>query len=275
MNKSKIHEIVKKSYAERVRTSTSCCGTSASCCGSIDLQNHSLSIGYSEDDLNSAPSGSDLGLGCGNPLAFSSLKEGDTVLDLGSGAGLDCFLAANKVGPTGSVIGVDMTPEMIDSAASHAERSGYKNVEFRLGKIEELPIDTDSVDIIISNCVINLSPEKDKVFKEMYRVLKPGGRFSISDIMLLGELPDNIRDSVAAYVGCLSGAILKTDYIMGLEKAGFQSMEILEESAFSSGNLLMDPTAPALMSELNLSPEEAARAASSVVSVKIAGRKAG
>jgi SAM-dependent methyltransferase len=164
-------------------------------------------------------------LGCGNPVALASLKKGEVVLDLGSGAGFDAFLAANQVGETGRVIGVDMTPEMLEAARGNAEKGGYKNVEFRLGEIENLPVDDSSIDVIISNCVINLSPDKAAVFKEAYRALKPGGRLMVSDIVLLGELPESVRNSPEAYVSCIAGASMKSDYMKMIKNAGFKNVK--------------------------------------------------
>jgi len=181
--------------------------------------------------MSAVPEGANLGLGCGNPVAIASLKEGETVLDLGSGGGFDCFLAANAVGPKGKVIGVDMTPEMIALARENAEKGGYENVEFRLGEIENLPVADSSVDIIISNCVINLSPEKKKVFAEAFRALKPGGRIMVSDIVLLKELPDEIRNSVEAYISCIAGATLKDEYIGHIKAAGLEDIEIMGETS--------------------------------------------
>jgi arsenite methyltransferase len=189
-------------------------------------------IGYSTDDIQTAPEGANLGLGCGNPIALASLKEGETVLDLGAGAGFDCFLAAKRVGESGRVIGVDMTPEMVEKATNIVGQENYKNVEFRLGEIENLPVDNNSIDVIISNCVINLSPEKPKVFQEAFRVLKPGGRLMVSDIVLLKELPASITKSAAAYVSCVAGAALKDDYLGAIKKAGFKDVRVVEETSF-------------------------------------------
>jgi arsenite methyltransferase len=218
----------------------SCCDAANSCCGSNDVLVASKAIGYSDTDLNSVPEGANLGLGCGNPVAIASLREGEVVLDLGSGGGFDCFLSANAVGRSGKVIGIDMTPEMISLAGENAEKGGYENVEFRLGEIEDLPVDDAAVDIIISNCVINLSPEKRKVFEEAFRVLKPGGRIMVSDIVLLGELPETVRDSVDAYVSCIAGAVSKDEYIAHIQKAGFKDIRIIDETGFS-----IEYTAPA------------------------------
>jgi SAM-dependent methyltransferase len=232
MKGKKIKKKVRESYAEIAKQGSSCCSpTNAPCCGD-EACNASKAIGYSDKEIGSVPEGANLGLGCGNPIALTSLKEGETVLDLGSGAGFDTFLAAQKVGKSGKVIGVDMTPEMIKRARENAHKGKYSNVEFRLGEIEHLPAKDNSVDIVISNCVINLSPDKEKVFKEAFRVLKPGGRLMVSDIVLLKELPEHIKNSSEAYVGCIAGAILKKDYVQAAQKAGFKDLKIVDEVSF-------------------------------------------
>ncbi len=222
---------------EKEEKKSSCCGPSSSgtsesssCCGSSP-RDISKSIGYSSDEMNLVPEESNLGLGCGNPTAIAGLKEGDVVLDLGSGAGFDCFLASRKVGETGKVIGVDMTPDMIDLARKNAQMNNYTNVEFRLGEIENIPAADNSVDLVMSNCVINLSPEKQKVFDEAYRVLKPNGRITISDLVLLKPLPESIKNSKTALVGCVAGAVLKDKYLEYIMNAGFKEIEILEETS--------------------------------------------
>ena len=186
-------------------------------------------MGYSQNEMNQAPAGSNLGLGCGNPLAIASLRTGEVVLDLGSGAGFDCFLAARKVDKTGKVIGVDMTEEMLIKARNNATKGGFTNVEFRKGDIEELPVEDNSVNAVISNCVINLAPNKERVFKEISRVLKPGGRLMVSDVVLTKPLPDDLKNDKELLVGCISGAILKQDYLKLLEKAGFTDITIHKE----------------------------------------------
>jgi len=250
--KDRIKKIVREGYGQIAQTGTSCCSFSSSCCGEVDTQQISRKIGYTEEELRKVPREANLGLGCGNPVALASLKPGEVVLDLGSGSGIDCFLAAQKVGPEGRVIGVDMTPEMVARARLIAQREGYQNVEFRLGEIENLPVADNSIDVIISNCVINLSPDKKRVFEEAYRVLKPGGRFLISDLVLLKPLPDFIQESVAAYIGCLSGAILKDDYLKLIEGAGFVNVRIVKESPFPIELMANDATARAIQGDLEV-----------------------
>ncbi len=207
----------------------------ASCCSPQETA--SKAVGYTDNELGAIPDGANLGLGCGNPTALASLKEGEVVLDLGSGGGVDCFIAANKVGDKGKAIGVDMTPEMISRARENAEKGNYSNVEFRLGEIENLPVADNFVDVLISNCVINLSPDKSQVFREAFRVLKPGGRVMVSDIVLLKELPDDIKNSVAAYTGCIAGASLKEEYLAAIAAAGFQEVGVVSERSVRSGEL--------------------------------------
>lgn len=234
VNDSNIKEMVKKEYGKIARNSITCCSPNMSC----SLVTLSEKIGYREEDLKSAPEGSNLGLGCGNPVALASLKEGETVVDLGCGAGFDCFLAANIVGKKGRVIGVDMTPEMLEKAKANAQKGGYSQVEFRLGEIENLPIEENTAHVVISNCVINLSPDKEKAFAEAFRILKPGGWLHISDLVLEGELPSSVRETVEAYVGCIAGAVQKGDYLEAIRKAGFEHIEILKESTYPVEELL-------------------------------------
>ncbi len=226
-----IRKTVREGYAQIAVQNSSCCSGNSCSCGSSDAQAMSKFVGYSDDEMNAVPDGANLGLGCGNPVAIASLKDGETVLDLGSGGGFDCFLAANRVGEKGKVIGVDMTPEMLALARSNAEKGGYKNVEFRMGEIENLPVADSSVDVIISNCVINLSPDKQRVFHEAFRVLKPGGRLMVSDIVLLKQLPEEVKESVEAYVSCIAGAAPKEEYLGFLKKAGFKEVTIISETA--------------------------------------------
>jgi arsenite methyltransferase len=222
MDKEKTKKIVRQAYSKIAQRQEGCgCST----CGP-DTREFAKSIGYSEQELNAIPDEANLALSCGNPTAVASLKEGEVVLDLGSGAGFDCFLAASKVGQTGKVIGVDMTPEMIEKARENAKRNGIENVEFRLGEIEYLPVGDNSVDVVISNCVINLSADKTRVFQEVSRVLKPGGRIAISDIALLKGLPKKILESVEAYVGCVGGAVLIDEYKRMVEAAMLKDVRI-------------------------------------------------
>lgn len=272
MKEKDIKQMVQEGYAQIARTGQSCCCSNDPCC-TIQSTDISRRIGYSEEDIEAVPEGANLGLGCGNPIALASLKPGEIVLDLGSGAGFDCFLAAQKVGPTGKVIGVDMTPEMIRRAQDNARKGGYSNVEFRLGEIEHLPLPNNTVDIIISNCVINLSSDKRKVFRDAFRVLKPGGRLMISDIVLTKQLPQQIRESTSAYIGCLSGAILKTSYIKAMKAAGFSGVRILDESSFPVECMGNDRTIQLLCRDLGISSEVLEEIGRSVKSIKLTGEK--
>jgi len=274
MEKRNVKEIVKEGYAKIAVKGGSCCGPASSCCGSVDLaENISKKIGYSDEELKIVPEGSNLGLGCGNPVALASLREGEIVLDLGSGAGFDCFLASSKVGEKGKVIGVDMTPEMIKKARENARKGGYKNVEFRLGEIENLPVSDNSVDVVISNCVINLSPDKDKTFQEAFRVLKPGGRIMISDIVLLKELPKSIKESIDAYIGCISGAILKDEYLEKIKKAGFEEVEVIDETLFPVELMANDPTVNKIIEKLGVLADEVKEVSNAIISIKVRGIK--
>ncbi|GAB6285036.1 MAG: arsenite methyltransferase [Methanoregula sp.] len=231
-----IKDEIRNNYGTIARTGGSCCGPAASC-GCSPASDASKKVGYSDDDIAAAPNGANLGLGCGNPVAIASLQKGETVLDLGSGGGFDAFLAAKRVGATGRVIGVDMTPEMIERARANAKAGGYTNVEFRLGEIENLPVDDNSVDVIISNCVINLAGDKGRVFAEAFRVLKPGGRLMVSDTVMTKPIPEAMRKSVAAYVGCVSGALMKEEYLSMLRAAGFAKAEIVQDSPLKDSPL--------------------------------------
>lgn len=224
-----LKNVVRESYGNIAKSSGCCCG-GCGCDSNAKAQRQSGQMGYSQDEMNQAPQGSNLGLGCGNPTAIASLKEGEVVLDLGSGAGFDAFLAASKVGRTGKVIGVDMTDEMLSKATDNAVKGHFTNVEFKKGDIEDLPIKNNSIDAIISNCVINLAPDKEKVFREAYRVLKTGGRLMVSDVVLTQPLPDKIKNDKELLVGCVSGAILKQDYLGLLAKTGFQNITIHKET---------------------------------------------
>jgi arsenite methyltransferase len=274
LKEEKIKEIVRKDYAKIASGSSSCCSPITNCCGQVGLEKEiSANIGYSAEDMDKVPEGSNLGLGCGNPIAMASLKQGEVVLDLGSGAGFDCFLAAGKVGAEGKVIGVDMTPEMIEKARENVQKGNYKNIEFRLGEIENLPVADEIIDIIISNCVINLSPEKDKVFIEAFRVLKPGGRLMVSDIVLTRELPDFIKNDMSAYTGCISGAIIKDDYLNMIKKAGFTSVKIIDETSFPLKYIVSDDTETIFKNDLNLSKDQTRDLEDSISSIKVSALK--
>ena len=214
-----IHDVVREHYAERIKSNASCCGPDNCCSTDSNL--------YPIDLLATLPEGeSTVSYGCGDPITLASLQPGQIVLDLGSGAGLDCFFAAKKVGETGHVIGVDMTPEMLERARDSAKRLGLSNVEFRQGFIENLPVESNTVDVIISNCVINLSPDKSKVFAEAFRVLKPGGKFAVSDIVTDGPLPEAVKQSLSAWAGCVAGAVEVKDYIGMMEAVGFTNVSV-------------------------------------------------
>ncbi|MGD6934090.1 MAG: arsenite methyltransferase [Candidatus Bathyarchaeia archaeon] len=234
--KNKNEEIkssVRKAYSKIATNNSSCC---CSCgCGSGDqktIKKISKTVGYSEEEINAVPE-ANLGLGCGNPIAFATLKEGDVVLDLGSGAGFDCFLASKKVGKTGKVIGVDMTEAMVEKAQILAKENKYTNVEFKLGDIEKLPLEDSSVNVIISNCVINLAPDKAKVFKEAYRVLKTRGKMYVSDIVLLGELTEEQKQDEDLLTGCVAGALRREEYLSKLQQAGFKVNVLSEDKELS------------------------------------------
>jgi arsenite methyltransferase len=230
MEKKKIKKVVKGRYAQIAKQDQeSCC---SSCSGRASSLLQAKGTEYSREDLEHVPEEAIMGLGCGNPTAIADLKSGEVVLDLGSGAGVDVFLAANKVGPNGRVIGVDMTKEMVDKAKGIARDHGYHNVEFRLGEIEKLPVEDESVDAIISNCVINLSPDKPKVFREAYRALKPGGRLTVSDIVSERALPDEIKTDSNAWACCIGGALEQQEYLEKIKKAGFEDIEIVSSREF-------------------------------------------
>jgi arsenite methyltransferase len=282
MKKEEVTKAVRKRYAGVVKQSSSCCGAGpatnrgGACCGSAnatDANDISLGIGYSEADLKAVPAGANLGLGCGNPVALASLKTGEVVLDLGSGAGFDAFLAAARVGAKGKVIGVDMTPEMLDKARENLRKGKYKNVEFRLGEIEHLPVADSSVDVIISNCVINLSLDKPAVFQEAFRALKPGGRLMVSDIVLLADLPQKILDSMEAYSSCIAGASKKDDYLAAIQAAGFGDVKVVDETVFPIESVADDPAIQEIIKEARIGPGRAKKIASSVVSIKVSAFK--
>lgn len=234
MEEKEIKKSVKERYSKIAAGEESTC----SCCsGTPDILEQAKAAGYSADEIKSIPEEAIFGLGCGNPTALAEIHEGETVLDLGSGGGIDVFLAANKVGEHGRVIGVDMTEEMVQTAIKNAKKCGYKNVKFKLGEIEHLPIEDNSIDLIISNCVINLTPNKLIAYREAFRVLKPGGRILVSDLVTLGDIPDEIRKSFQAWSECIAGAMEKEEYLDTIKKAGFKDVEIIEAHYFTEPNM--------------------------------------
>ncbi|MBU1672267.1 MAG: arsenite methyltransferase [Actinobacteria bacterium] len=271
MKEEEIKKAVREGYAKVAETGCTCYTTeSSSCCGGPAVaEDIGKKIGYSAEEMGEVPEGANLGLGCGNPVALATLAEGETVVDLGSGAGFDSFLAAARVGEAGRVIGVDMTPEMIERARLNAGKGGYSNVEFRLGEIEHLPVADGTVDAIISNCVINLVPDKAAVFADALRILKPGGRLMVSDIVLERDLPDAVRDSVAALVGCVAGAVLRDEYLGAMEGAGFERIEVLEDKGFPIGFAPGDATGEAFAREMGLSTEGLQEVADSIKSISV------
>ncbi len=276
MNKNEIKQNVKNGYADIVNRSKRAkyIPSFLGCCDIKGMvKDISHSIGYTEKEQKSVPEGANLGIGCGNPIALASIKKGETILDLGSGAGFDCFLASGETGETGKVIGVDITPEMVAQAKKNAQKGNYKNVEFKVGEIENLPIESQSVDLIISNCVINLSNQKERVFEEAYRVAKPNGRIMISDIILLNELPDYVKNSVEGHIACLSGAVRKEDYINAITKAGFTDISIDKEAKFPIELMINDPIAEKIVRENNLTEKDISAIANSIASISISAKK--
>ena len=258
-------DYVKKVYGDIAKNKKSCCCNSKN----TDV---SEKVGYSKADLSSIPAEANMGLGCGNPVALASLKEGETVVDLGCGGGIDVFLAAKRVGDKGRVIGVDMTEDMIRKAKANAQKAGFKNVEFRLGEIEDLPLDGSVADCIISNCVINLSDDKQKVFNEAFRVLKPGGRLMVSDMVLLKDLPEEVLQSPELHAGCIAGALRKDDYLGKIKKAGFKDINVTREDTVS----LMDYIgSDKVVSDLveKMSDQEKERISKAVASIKVSAKK--
>ncbi len=269
MKSNKVRRIVRERYASIARGSASCCTPVSSCCGGGGAESISRSLGYSETELSDAPRGANMGLGCGNPLAIEALNPGETVIDLGAGGGFDCFLAAKTVGETGKVIGVDMTPEMVEKARENAAKGNYDNVEFRLGEIENLPAADNTADAVISNCVINLSPDKAKTFREAFRVTKPGGKLMVSDIVLTRELPEAVKNSPQAYSACVSGAINKNDYLQLIGDAGFAEVKIVESAPFKVETIVIDAATKSLLDEMKITPEQLKSIEGTVLSIKV------
>ncbi|MFO7995845.1 MAG: arsenite methyltransferase [Dehalococcoidia bacterium] len=234
MENKEIKEVVKGKYAQIAKQDQESCCPSCAC--GVSPLSQAEAIGYSREDLQHVPEEAIMGLGCGNPSAIAELKMGEIVLDLGSGGGADVFLAANKVGATGKAIGVDMTEEMVNKAKEIAKTYGYRNVEFRLGEMENLPVQDESVDVIVSNCVINLSPDKSKVFREAYRVLKPGGRLTVSDIVSERALPGGLKNDPDAWACCIGGALEQQEYLKQIKDAGFEHVQVLSSKEFYLGS---------------------------------------
>lgn len=269
-----IRKAVRDNYGAIAKGVEDKCGCGGACCpGTGSARDAGKAIGYSDEQMQSVPTGANLGLGCGNPTALASLAPGETVLDLGAGAGFDCFLAAARVGEKGMVIGVDMTPDMVELARQNARKTGAKNVEFRLGEIERLPVADASVDVIISNCVINLSPDKSSVFNEAFRVLKPGGRLMVSDIVLRGRLPEKLERHIPAVVGCISGAIQVDAYLSMISAAGFTNAAVIEQRSDVTGYWVEEVMTDDLLSDMGITREQAKKYAEAVVSAAITAVK--
>jgi SAM-dependent methyltransferase len=266
-NAEGVRDMVREGYAGIARNTGQCCGAATTNADAIARR-----IGYSDEDVRAVPAGANLGLGCGNPLALAKVEPGEIVLDLGSGAGFDALLAARVVGPTGRVVGVDMTPEMLAHAQANAETAGVENVEFRQGCIEALPVDDATMDVVISNCVINLSPEKARVFAEAYRVLRPGGRLAVSDLVLKAPLPTELR-SIEAYIGCIAGAMRQDDYLAAIRHAGFERVEVVAEGSFGGVVDLQTPEIRAAIAADGLTTQDAERILEDVVSLKVVAYK--
>jgi len=263
-----IREMVSDGYARVVQEASSCCGSRPP-----GADEAARKIGYEQEQLDTVPDGANLGVGCGNPTAIDALRPGEVVVDLGSGAGMDSFLAARQVGETGRVIGIDMTGAMLEKARENARKGGFDNVEFRQGIIEELPVEDESVDVILSNCVINLSPEKHRVFAEAYRVLKPGGRIMVSDVVLEQALPEKVLQSVDAYIGCVGGASLREEYLETIRRAGFSEVRVEREACFGDAIDLDNPQIKGAMESLDVNREQARDFAKAVTSLHVFARK--
>jgi len=273
MKEKEIKRAVKEGYARIAKQATSYYA-SRSCCGDADISEEiSKRMGYTDEEIQAAPPESNLGLGCGNPVALADLSVGEIVLDMGAGAGFDCFLASTRVGPSGKVIGVDITSEMVEKARANARKCGYSNIDFRQGDLENMPVADNYVDVVISNCFINLIPNKKMAFKEAFRVLKPGGRLAVSDVVLLRELPEFVKRSSEAYIGCLAGAVMKDEYLDIIRSAGFQDVTVAAQSGFPVETLISETTASVITEKPIISSEQQKEVADSVVSIKVSAFK--
>jgi len=275
MSATDIKDVVKEKYGQaalRVKSGgSSCCGATAASGLGCDPITSNL---YDSSQAGQVPEEAMLAsLGCGNPTALAKLNPGEVVLDLGSGGGVDVLLSAKRVGPSGKAYGLDMTDEMLALANENKRKAGAENVEFLKGEIEQIPLPDNSVDVIISNCVINLSNDKPRVFAEAFRVLKPGGRLMVSDIVVLKKLPEHIRESIDAYIGCVAGAITKTEYIKAIKAAGFEKVKVVSEDTYPLDLFLDDPTAKSIMADLQITSEQAKDLTASIASVKVQGIK--
>jgi arsenite methyltransferase len=269
LKEKEIKRTVREGYARIAKQATSYYAARSSC-GCADMPEEiSKRMGYTDEEIQAAPPESNLGLGCGNPVALASLNEGEIVLDMGAGAGFDCFLASTRVGSSGKVIGVDITSEMVDKARANALKGGYSNIDFRQGDLENMPVADNYVDVVISNCVINLVPNKKMVFKEAFRVLKPGGRLAVSDVVLHKELPEFVKRSNEAYIGCLAGAIMKEEYLDIIRDIGFKDVEVVAESIFPIESLISETSASSIIENPKISEAQQREVADSVLSIKV------
>ena len=275
MKEKEIKRAVKEGYARIAKQATSNYSLK-SCCNCPDVPEEVCKrMGYSDEEISAVPPESNLGLGCGNPVALASIKSGETVLDMGAGAGFDCFLASSHVGPDGKVIGVDITSEMVDKARANAKKAGYTNIDFRQGDLENMPVADNYVDIVISKCVITQVPNQRLVFKEAFRVLTPGGRLAISDVVLTRALPEFVKNSTKAYIGCLAGAIMKDEYLQIIKNVGFVDVNVVAESSFPVESLLCETAGSKAIEMPVISATQQKEVADSVLSIKVSAKKPG
>ena len=270
MKENEIKRAVREGYAKLAKQANVCHSSSSD---SFDIPEICKMLGYTEEEIQAAPPGSNLGLGCGNPVALAFLNEGEIVLDMGSGAGFDCFIASKQVGSKGKVIGVDMTTEMVDRARANARKAGFTNIDFRQGDLENMPVADNYVDVVISNCVINLVPNKKRTFKEAYRVLKPGGRLAFTDVVLLKDLPEFVKTSTGAYIGCLAGAIFKEEYIELMRSVGFKELTVVSDYTFPIEILASDCGGQAIADIPEFSSWQLQQIKGSISSIKVSAIK--